>query len=94
MQAVIPPELKIDVSVQPLVLSDATVSRADGAVVLVGEVRLLDAGARDVDEVVELAHREAGRLLDLSEVEAARVIQVSSAWTWLASWRERSSSPA
>ncbi len=34
MQAVIPPELKIDVSVQPLVLSDATLSRADGAVVL------------------------------------------------------------
>jgi leucyl aminopeptidase len=34
MQKVIPPELKIDVSVQPLVLSDATLSRADGAVVL------------------------------------------------------------
>jgi leucyl aminopeptidase len=34
MQKVIPPELRIDVSVKPLVLSDATLSRADGAVVL------------------------------------------------------------
>jgi leucyl aminopeptidase len=34
MQKVIPPELKIDVSARPFVLSDATLSRADGAVVL------------------------------------------------------------
>ena len=34
MQKVIPPELKIDVSARPLALSDATLSRADGAVVL------------------------------------------------------------
>ena len=34
MQKVIPPELRIDVKVRPLVLSDATLSRADGAVVL------------------------------------------------------------
>ncbi len=34
MQKVIPPELKIDVSAQPLALSDTTLSRADGAVVL------------------------------------------------------------
>jgi len=34
MQKVIPPELKIDVSAQPFALSDATLSRADGAVVL------------------------------------------------------------
>ncbi|MGB7903435.1 MAG: hypothetical protein WCF43_02000, partial [Steroidobacteraceae bacterium] len=34
MQRVIPPELKIDVTAKPLVLSGATLSRADGAVVL------------------------------------------------------------
>jgi len=50
-------------------IGEAHDSEAHGAVLLVGEVRLLDAGARDVDEVVELAHREAGRLLDLSEVQ-------------------------
>jgi len=34
MQKVIPPELKIDVSAQPLALSDNTLARADGAIVL------------------------------------------------------------
>lgn len=34
MLKVIPPELKIDVSAQPLALSDNTLSRADGAIVL------------------------------------------------------------
>jgi leucyl aminopeptidase len=34
MQKVLPPELKIDVSAQPLALSDATLARADGAVVM------------------------------------------------------------
>ena len=34
MQKVLPPELKIDVSARPLTLSEATLSRADGAVVL------------------------------------------------------------
>jgi leucyl aminopeptidase len=34
MQKVLPPELKIDVSARPLALSDTTLSRADGAVIL------------------------------------------------------------
>ena len=34
MQKLIPPELKIDVSAKPLALSDTTLSRADGAVIL------------------------------------------------------------
>lgn len=52
MQKVIPPELGIEVSAKPLVLSDATLSRADGAVVLLEKTSSQD---RAVDALPQAA---------------------------------------
>ena len=55
-------------------VGEAHDAEADRAVLLVGVVGLLDAAQRDVDEVVELAHREAGALLDPRVVHDQRAV--------------------